>query len=691
MREYLANDIVITSLGVVLPDTPDYEEFKKKCFAGDHVFSDIDDDRWQKDYSYSENKAQEDKTYSSLASQIKKDFYISLREKHGLDKENDHRMIAYLADAYDQVIRGLGPDIDVDNMSLILGAMNPDERLFKERLIDLIERAKINFRKEHPDFIHLEYVDKIIEISIREMTGNIEDITREGQFPTSVFSRLKEIRENDFNGEGWIVDSACSSSLTSLEIGINLLKTKAKKIVIAGGVESNLSNGAFVIFSKVGALTSSISRPFDVRHDGIVQGEGAVLFALERLEDALHNNRKIFGVLRKVDGASDGRSASLFQPTVEGQILAYDKVWSQISGKPFFVESHGTGTEVGDEVEKLSLASYFKDHDFHVGAIKGIYGHTKSTAGAVGILKGLAIFETNTIPGNKFIEETIFDDELNITMNRENTLVDTSHEFIGVSSLGFGGCNYHAALQRYNPEYPVVPTKDESKKIILDVIKTASLSLDEVAPEKMSRNYFPPKSFNQIDKMQIGAVECMERMFPDTTSLLKSLGSTRINVVSCGRLCLSKLDDLVDRITIDCLLEKSKQNYENESPEGQEILNILMNFANKFKHTIPTINEDYGPGILNNVIAGRVANVFNLHGKSYHVDMDLGSLDAALLSIGLELCQKQDQIYFLIDTTGEFDEARKEYRSDKLKIYMLCHPDITKIIGLGKEGTFIYE
>src|SRR5690606_30529765 len=132
----------------------------------------------------------------------------------------------------------------------------------------------------------------------------------------------------------------------------------------------------------------------------------------------------------------------------------------------------------------------------------------------------------------------------------------------------FGGCNYHAALQRYNPSYPVISTHIENTKIVMDVIKTSSLSIAEVTPDNMSRNYFPPKSFGQIDKMQIGSVECMERMFSDTTSLLKSLGSTRINVVSCGRLCLSKLDDLVDRITIDCLLEKSKQNYDNESPEG---------------------------------------------------------------------------------------------------------------------------
>ncbi|MBT7608636.1 MAG: polyketide synthase [Bacteriovoracaceae bacterium] len=686
-RSYQRNDIVITGIGNVLPDAMDYASFENKIFEGKFLFRPIDKDRWKIEDNFSKDLKKDTKTYSTMAAQIKQSDYFSIKKKHNLDLPTDHRALAYLVEAYSQIIEDI--NFCAENMTLILGSMNPDILFSQQRLHTLFKNMKLNYEKNYPSKKNKDELYDYLDIELEDATSGAGPCSLEGQFHTSMLKRLKEIFPNDYNGSGFLIDSACASSLTSIEVACNVLKSREKDFVIAGGVESNLANGAFVLFSKVGALSPTHAKPFDQSHDGLTQGEGCVLFALERLETALKNKRKIYGVIKGVNGSSDGRSASLFQPTVDGQVMAYRKVWGNIESNPFHVETHGTGTIIGDEVELKSITKYFGGEKVFIGTNKGIFGHTKSTAGATSILKVVAMFNRQLMPSNSHIQQDMFKEIENFEITKSERPLSKYQTHVGISAFGFGGCNYHLALERYDEELDIsdIKNKKSSRNVskTLSIIKSHTLSLNDFELDKMSQNFFPRKSYQQIDILQFAAVECVYKMFPNSQHIFTSIGLEKINILSCGRLGLDKLIDMATKVTCDTLITKLSRKKINPT------IKTLLKLIKEEKLKYPILSEDIGPGVLNNVIAGRVANVFNLQGKSYHIDMDLGSYDAALYSIKMNLHSNPNEVYLLIDTTGAFDQENCLYKTTTLKVDLITHPDFSKALGLGQDEEIQFD
>lgn len=71
---------------------------------------------------------------------------------------------------------------------------------------------------------------------------------------------------------------------------------------------------------------------------------------------------------------------------------------------PSFIESHGTGTSLGDLIEVQGINEVFKDshtpeNPLIIGASKTCVGHTELIAGLVGVLKTLGSFKGRAVPG----------------------------------------------------------------------------------------------------------------------------------------------------------------------------------------------------------------------------------------------------------------------------------------------------
>ena len=231
------------------------------------------------------------------------------------------------------------------------------------------------------------------------------------------------------------------------------------------------------VFAQWGMLAhDGLEKTFDAAADGFVPGEGAAVIVLKRLSDAIAQGDKIRAVIRGSATNHDGRSSVLTAPNGPAQEAVMRSALKDAQVKPqdiSFVETHGTGTALGDPIEvealdavyglpdKLNDAAGFNgdSRPCLLGAVKTNLGHLEAAAGLAGLIKVVLSLEHELIPAN-----------LNFrTLNPEIRLASQSRlkfataslpwartrtlRFGAVSSFGLGGTNAHVILE----EAPALP------------------------------------------------------------------------------------------------------------------------------------------------------------------------------------------------------------------------------------------
>ncbi|HLG74758.1 MAG TPA: beta-ketoacyl synthase N-terminal-like domain-containing protein, partial [Chloroflexota bacterium] len=272
----------------------------------------------------------------------------------------------------------------------------------------------------------------------------------------------------DFGGTNYTVDAACASSLAAVYLAVRDLENRTSDMVVVGGIDALENPFTFLCFSKTQAHSpTGRCRTFDANADGIAISEGFGAVVLKRLEDAERDGDRIYGVIRGVGGASDGRDRSLTAPRPEGQIRALRRAYAQARFEPAsvgLIEAHGTGTVAGDQAEIQALTTFFDESGAStqacaVGSVKSMVGHTKATAGVAGLIKvALALY-------HKVLPATLGVTEPNPRANFPASPFYVNSETrpwlqpsgeprrAGVSSFGFGGTDFHVAVEEYTGEF----------------------------------------------------------------------------------------------------------------------------------------------------------------------------------------------------------------------------------------------
>jgi acyl transferase domain-containing protein len=123
-------------------------------------------------------------------------------------------------------------------------------------------------------------------------------------------------------GGSYTLDAACASSLYALKLAADELISGRADAMLAGGVSRPDCFYTQMGFSQLRALSpTGRCAPFDAKGDGLVVGEGAGIFVLKRLDDAVRDGNPIHGVLRGI-GLSNDVGGRLLAPTSEGQLRA---------------------------------------------------------------------------------------------------------------------------------------------------------------------------------------------------------------------------------------------------------------------------------------------------------------------------------------------------------------------------------
>lgn len=300
-----------------------------------------------------------------------------------------------------------------------------------------------------------------------------EEIESRNRYVTALPAGLLA-KKLGLGGGTYTLDAACASSLYAIKLACDELLSGRADAMLSGGVSMADPLYTQMGFSQLTAISpDGVCSPFDAKANGLVVGEGAGIFVLKRLEDALEAGDHIYALVRGV-GLSNDRAGKLLAPSSEGQMRAMQSAYEQTDWSPQdvdIIECHGTGTPVGDEVEVRSIKKLWgkkgwKKGQCVIGSVKSNVGHLLTGAGAAGLMKVLLAFERTTLPPTANFSSPSPDLELDHSPLRvlsraepwEKRNKNTSRK-AAVSGFGFGGINAHVLLEEWDP-----PKKSARKK-----------------------------------------------------------------------------------------------------------------------------------------------------------------------------------------------------------------------------------
>ena len=211
----------------------------------------------------------------------------------------------------------------------------------------------------------------------------------------------------NLKGPSVALDTACSSSLVAVHLACESLLAGTCDMALAGGV-AVISTPQFIGAMVEGGMLSPNDRcaSFDAAADGFVCGEGSGVVVLKRLVDAERDGDFIHGVIRGSGINQDGRTNGITAPSAPSQATLEAELYARIgvdADTISYIETHGTGTPLGDPIEVEALTSAFRRSTKRVGfcalgSAKANIGHALTAAGIAGLLKVLLMLRHHRIP-----------------------------------------------------------------------------------------------------------------------------------------------------------------------------------------------------------------------------------------------------------------------------------------------------
>jgi len=275
-------------------------------------------------------------------------------------------------------------------------------------------------------------------------------------------------------GPAVAVDTACSSSLVAIHMACQSLRLRESDVALAGGVQLTLSPFTAIALSKWSALSpTGRCNSFDANADGFVRGEGCGVVVLKRLSDAIRDQNRVLAVVRGSATNQDGRSNGMTAPNALAQrdvITSALKLADVTPDSVNYIETHGTGTVLGDPIEFESLAATYGrgEGSCALGSVKTNIGHLEAAAGVAGFIKTVLAVERGRIPRN--LHFTRWNPAIDASATRLFVPTESGPWPAGagprrgaVSSFGLSGTNAHLVIEQA-PDAPV-PTSSGAQHV----------------------------------------------------------------------------------------------------------------------------------------------------------------------------------------------------------------------------------
>jgi acyl transferase domain-containing protein len=460
--------VAIIGLAGIFPEAHTVQEYWDNILNKINCIIDVPGSRWKIEDYYDPDPSAPDKVYCKRGGFIPDIDFDPM--EFGLPPNilevTDVSQLLGLVVAKDALENaGYSDDLqwDREKTGVILGLVGMSTKTF----VPLMNRLQYPIWEKvlRASGISEEDTKKITE-KIKKAYINWEENSFPGTLANVVAGRIAN--RFDLGGTNCVIDAACGSSLAAIKMAVDELITGQTDMMITGGVDTDNTIASYMSFSKTPAFTKGeVVKTFDADSGGMMVGEGIGMIVLKRLADAERDGNRIYAVIRGIGSSSDGRFKSIYAPRPAGQAKALRRAYEVAGYSPAtvgLVEAHGTGTMAGDPAEVQGLREVFGENNprrqyIALGSVKSQIGHTKATAGAASMIKiALALY-------NKVLPPTLNVTRPNPKLELENSPFYLNTETrpwfrsdlntprrAGVSAFGFGGTNFHIALEEYKSE-----------------------------------------------------------------------------------------------------------------------------------------------------------------------------------------------------------------------------------------------
>jgi polyketide synthase PksN len=458
-NNYKQEDIAIIGVSGRYPHADNLEQFWDILRNGKDCITEIPKERWDYRKFYDKNKQNLGKSYSKWGGFIK-----------------DVAM-------FDSLFFNI-PPIEAE-------VMDPQTRLFMEVAWHTLEdagytRASLDKDKVGVFVGVMNGMYELFETEVKEKGIPI------GSSFASIANQVSYFC--NFNGPSMAIDTMCSSSLTAIHLGAESIRNGESDLVIAGGVNLILHPNKYLLLS-MGKFASSDGRckSFGEGGDGYVPGEGIGAVLLKPLKKAIADKDHIYAVIKGSAINSGGKTSGFTVPNPNAQGDLVDNVFQKTGIDPetiSYIETHGTGTSLGDPIEITGLTKAFRkqtqrnSNEKHcsIGSVKSNIGHLESAAGMAALTKVLLQMQkqklvpsihSNPLNPNINFKHTPFYVQQQLQQWDEPVINKDGKTYkvprrAGISSFGAGGSNAHMIVEEYKPV--MVETLVENKEPKLFVV-----------------------------------------------------------------------------------------------------------------------------------------------------------------------------------------------------------------------------
>ncbi|MCF3118697.1 amino acid adenylation domain-containing protein [Streptomyces arenae] len=462
-------DVAIVGMAGRLPGSADLKEFWDHLTAGDDLVTEVPADRWDR----------------------------------GAETGSRTRWGGFLPDVdrFDAAFFGISPrEAEL---------MDPQQRILLEVVWSAVEDA--GYR---PSDLAGKRVGVFIGVAGADYLQAQRDAGCPPQAHTATGGALSVIPNRvsyllDLRGPSMAVDTACSGSLTAVHQACAALRDGTCDLAIAGGVNLILSPRVYDVLDQ-GEMLSADGRckTFDSRADGYVRGEGVGVVLLKPDDRAARDGDAVHAVIKAAAANHGGRTTSLTAPNPDAQADLLVEAYRAADVAPEtvgYIETHGTGTALGDPIETTGLSTAFRRLRAErgttaapgcvIGSVKTNIGHLEAAAGIAGLFKAVLALRHGTIPAglhlreqNPYLELDGGPFEVAAAARPWPRTLDGAGNGLprraGVSSFGFGGANAHIVLEE--PPMPDTGTTDPTAAEQLFVLSARTPEALRLTAERLA-------------------------------------------------------------------------------------------------------------------------------------------------------------------------------------------------------------
>ncbi|MCL6591113.1 MAG: KR domain-containing protein [Firmicutes bacterium] len=340
--------------------------------------------------------------------------------------------------------------------------MDPLQRVFLEVAYSALEDAGYGGQKLYGANVGVFVGKDHTSSTMYKYVTEPDEMHLTGSWTGILASRISYIY--NFRGPSIVIDTACSSGLVALHEACRSLNNNECEMAIAGGIHLQVFGEIKDGTREMAMVESSDGqvRTFDKDASGTVWGEGAGALIIKPLEKAILNRDHIYAVIKgsaiNNDGASSG---GVTAPNAEAQKEVIIRAWKEAKIDPetiAYIESHGTGTKLGDPIEIKGLTSAFEEFTVKkqfcgIGSVKTNVGHLVAASGLASAIKVVLALKNKALPPSinfqspnpyiNFLHSPVYvSDRL-----RPWNPAQGAPRRAGVSAFGFSGTNCHLVLE----------------------------------------------------------------------------------------------------------------------------------------------------------------------------------------------------------------------------------------------------